>query len=166
MENLEIKKENALAAYHQASKKGKKLLACLLGATVFEEDVTAAPPFNADITERVKTFEDACKVLGKDAADESWDDYAITDDDKAVNSFIKLRIITAALNEGWTPNWSNYNEPKYYAEFNMATGDVFKVYLTPHFSKGTCAKLCFRTHELAEYAGKQFIGLYKDFYTL
>lgn len=68
------------------------------------------------ITERVKTFEDACKELGEDhklvqqfkAIQE-----AIAEDKEATANF-KLGIITAALNEGWEPDFTNPDEYRYY----------------------------------------------------
>ena len=68
------------------------------------------------ITERVKTFEDACKELGEDhklvqqfkAIQE-----AIAEDNEAM-AYFKLGIITAALNEGWEPDFTNDNEYRYY----------------------------------------------------
>lgn len=68
------------------------------------------------ITERVKTFEDACKELGEDhklvqqfkAIQE-----AITED-KEATAYFKLGIITAALNEGWEPDFTNDDEYRYY----------------------------------------------------
>lgn len=68
------------------------------------------------ITERVKTFEDACKELGEDhklvqqfkAIQE-----AIAEDNEA-QAYFKLGIITAALNEGWEPDFTNDDEYRYY----------------------------------------------------
>ena len=68
------------------------------------------------ITERVKTFEDACKELGEDhklvqqfkAIQE-----AIAEDEEAT-AYFKLGIITAALNEGWEPDFTNDDEYRYY----------------------------------------------------
>ena len=68
------------------------------------------------ITERVKTFEDACKELGEDhklvqkfkAIQE-----AIAED-KEATAYFKLGIITAALNEGWKPDFTNNEEYRYY----------------------------------------------------
>lgn len=65
------------------------------------------------ITERVKTFEDACKELGIDAEaiQQQWQDAGITMLDEV--AYQKLRIITAALNEGWEPEFKE-DEYRYY----------------------------------------------------
>lgn len=65
------------------------------------------------VTERVKTFEEACKELGIDAAaiQQQWQDAGITMLDEV--AYQKLRIITAALNEGWEPEFKE-DEYRYY----------------------------------------------------
>lgn len=65
------------------------------------------------VTERVKTFEDACKELGIDAEaiQQQWQDAGITMLDEV--AYQKLRIITAALNEGWEPEFKE-DEYRYY----------------------------------------------------
>ena len=61
------------------------------------------------VTERVKTFEDACNELGPKHPfvlqykfnyneEDGWSDNADTRD---FSAYLKLRIITAALNGGW-----------------------------------------------------------------
>lgn len=62
------------------------------------------------VTERVKTFDDACKELGIDAEaiQQQWQDAGITMLDEV--AYQKLRIIIAALNEGWEPE---FKEDKY-----------------------------------------------------
>lgn len=65
------------------------------------------------VTERVKTFEDACKEMGIDAEaiQQQWQDAGITMVDEV--AYQKLRIITAALNEGWKPEFKD-DEYRYY----------------------------------------------------
>lgn len=65
------------------------------------------------VTERVKTFEDACKEMGIDAEaiQQQWQDAGITMVDEV--AYQKLRIITAALNEGWEPEFKD-DEYRYY----------------------------------------------------
>lgn len=69
---------------------------------------------NRPITERVKTFEDACQILGIDAGaiQEQWENAGLTMIDEI--AYQKLRIITAALNEGWEPDFTNPDEYRYY----------------------------------------------------
>lgn len=78
------------------------------------------------IMERVKTFEDACKVLGEEhelveqyngiatiGLDETGDD---------IIAYLKLRIIASALNEGWKPRFEK-GEYRWYPWFKFYTQD-------------------------------------------
>lgn len=69
---------------------------------------------NRPITERVKTFEDACQILGIDAEaiQEQCESAGLDMIDEI--AYQKLRIITAALNEGWKPDFTNPDEYRYY----------------------------------------------------
>lgn len=68
------------------------------------------------ITERVKTFEDACKELGEDhkLVQQFKAIKTAIAEDKEATAYFKLCIITAALNEGWKPDFTNDEEYRYY----------------------------------------------------
>ena len=68
------------------------------------------------ITERVKTFEDACKELGEDhkLAQQFKAIQEAIAEDKEATAYFKLGIITAALNEEWEPDFTNDDEYRYY----------------------------------------------------
>ena len=68
------------------------------------------------ITERVKTFEDACKELGEDhkLVQQFKAIQEAIAEDKEATAYFKLGIITAALNEGWEPDFTNNEEYRYY----------------------------------------------------
>jgi hypothetical protein len=68
------------------------------------------------ITERVKTFEDACKELGEDhkLVQQFKAIQEAIAEDKEATAYFKLDIITAALNEGWEPDFTNDDEYRYY----------------------------------------------------
>lgn len=53
------------------------------------------------IIERVKTFDDACKVVGLDKVQVGV--AGLDDDTNSIIAYIKLAIIAKALNEGWQP---------------------------------------------------------------
>ena len=73
---------------------------------------------NKKITELVKTFEDARKLTGRpDVPDFS---NLPTDMRKHFEAQYKMIVIAEALNEGWIPDWDNYNEYKYYPWFEMS----------------------------------------------
>ena len=149
------------------------------------------------ITDRVKTFEDACRELGEDHPfvlayqNTNLRDPEVADDNKDVLAYLKLRIITAALNEGWTPQLVE-DERRYYPFFHICSEEEIicmseeeksrVVYLSDCYASALvsvsfayadydtavvyadiASLLAFKTEELAEYAGKQFIDLWTDF---
>ena len=122
-----------------------------------------APDKPKSIMERVKTFEDICLIEGTTVADfQAQCDNKI--DSKDERAYKKLKLIAKVLNEGWKPDWSNGNENKYYPYFRMS-GFGFSATYCGWARTGTTggSRLCFKTRELAEYAGKQFEMIYKDY---
>lgn len=81
------------------------------------------------ITERVKTYKDACKILGKDPLEkyidktvelengEKFVSYSIQIDEVA---YIQLKTIIEALNEGWKPQLKE-DECRWYPWFYLYT---------------------------------------------
>lgn len=152
-----------------------------------------------DVTERIKTFEDACEELGNDHPFvRTYNEYArnISEENKNdvdVIAYLKLRIIVAALNEGWEPKFTD-DEYRWYPWFKLWTGKELSMigkagwkddkhiistdgYLGDYAAlvcsgssytyQSTVAnissRLCFKSKELTEYCGKQFISLWADF---
>lgn len=152
-----------------------------------------------DVTERVKTFNDACEELGedhlyvqmfRDIYNKSEKAGATVNND--VVAYLKLRIITAALNEGWEPQFTQ-DEERWYPWFFLYTDEELadksdewkreRHLTTMQYHRGEWAglafarsnyspsytsavigsRLCFKTDTLAEYAGKTFIDLWMDF---
>ena len=186
---LKISAENALKAYNATDEKGKELLERLFGREVF------APK---NIMERVKTFEDAVKVLGDNNA--SVNQYLFVANgpemDETGNdllAYLKLRIIAEALNEGWKPKFDG-EERRWYPYFYIYTKEEYDRLDEDEKKDGrvvgragssasvgggvVCAnassawshsyayygsRLAFRTEELAEYCGKQFIDLWIEY---
>lgn len=66
-----------------------------------------------NVMERIKTFDDACReVTGK--SEEEWLSENETDKmEPDVLAYLKMRIIVAALNEGWKPTFKD-GETRYY----------------------------------------------------
>lgn len=156
---------------------------------------------NRPVTERIKTFEDACNELGEDHPMVSVYDALVTRANgeqslaewmgKDVVAFLKLRIITEALNEGWHPKFTE-DEYRYYPWFYIYTKEEYDnfseeekrrcvgrannfayavgglvyalAYHASSFSYANYgARLAFSNRDLAEYAGKQFIDIWADF---
>ena len=144
------------------------------------------------VMDRVKTFEDACRELGKDHPfvlayqNTNLRDPEVADDNIEVIAYLKLRVITAALNEGWEPKHMG-EESKYFPCFclyscedisQMSKEEEDRVVNLPNcgvsyshayysfssLNNGSFGhRLVFKTKELAEYAGKQFTELYVNY---
>lgn len=112
------------------------------------------------ITERIKTVDDLLSMYGmsREEFDKQYDN--LSSDEKA---YKLLKLLCSALNEGWKPDWDNPNELKYYPWFEMGGSSGFRFYDYSYWRSAVGSRLCFKSKELAEYAGKQFIDLYKQF---
>ena len=103
------KHENEQAASKEAERLAEKLG---VNTTVLQAVKTVAPK---DITKRVKTYADACAVLGIEPMNETV--LAKLGFAKDEIAYRKLKTIAKALNEGWRPDWANSNEYKYWPWF-------------------------------------------------
>lgn len=151
-----------------------------------------------DIMERVKTFEDACRELGEDHPFvRSYNGYANNihennKNDTDILAYLKLRIICAALNEGWEPLFTE-DEWRYYPWFTLWTedelseksdewktdrhlistgeyqtdyaglADAYSSYAPSSSDASLGSRLCLKSDTLAVYCGKQFINIWADF---
>jgi len=155
---LELTKSAALKAFNEGDDRDKALLERLYGKEVFSQK----------ITDRVKTFEDACEVLGQNPEYALSDIDTCSEDNDAIIAFAKLSIIRKALNEGWKPDYTNSSEPKYFPWFKYNAGSGFSLLAVGYDDTNSAvgARLSFKSRELAEYAGKQFADLYNVLFTL
>lgn len=185
---MEINIENARAAFKTADESVKRVLLALLPELKEEEAQRAA---NRPITERVKTFEDACEVLGlsAEAMMDMWTDGGINASDEV--AYQKLRLITTALNGGWAPSFT-LDEERWYPWFNLwtdeelsdkndewkeahallSTEDYIGEWAGFAYANSSAApsytitdvgsRLCFKSEALATYCAKQFIRLWAD----
>lgn len=148
---------------------------------------------NRPVTERIKTFTDACNAIGDEhplvkeylrVADGN----IILDD---LIAYLKLRIIVSALNEGWEPKFEK-GEYRYFPWFYLYTKEQYDelddeekwrcvlrsgyntysnfgfVYCNASYDASYSdtvfgSRLTFRTRELAAYAGRQFTEEWADF---
>lgn len=123
-----------------------------------------------EITDRVKTYEDACKVLGVEPINEQNAKAQGFRSDEIARR--KLETIAAALNEGWKPDWNNTDQYKYYPYFYIQENAKGKgsAGLSYAFTNNTAStayahigsRLCFYALRLARYAGNQFTDLYEQ----
>jgi len=118
-----------------------------------------------NITEKIKTFEDACQALNLDPTHLPIVDLLPERLRKSIIAFYKLTIIIEALNEGWEPNWWDNNERKFYNYFYCPSGSGFFCSCTgfAFTSADVGSRLCFKSRNLAEYALSQFKDLYEDY---
>jgi hypothetical protein len=121
--------------------------------------------FSRNITDRIKTFRDACNELGVDPEDifqppDTLDEIA----------YKKLKVIARALRGDWEPNWNDGNEKKWYPYFRWSSGSGFgfshSSYTYDCSATYVGSRLCFPTSELAEYFGKQFIEIHRELLTI
>lgn len=110
------------------------------------------------IIDRVKTYEDALEVLSRDHFDEN----NLYPREIARR---KLEIIVEALNEGWSVDWRNESQEKWYPYFyrsNAGLGFSISSFSPTYAITAIGVRLCLKTKELADYIGNQFLYLYKE----
>lgn len=124
---MEIKKENLLKALNTGSDSVKETI-----LAIFPElkEETAQQADKRPVTERIKTFEDACRELGEEHSliqayrqlleIATCEDYMIETFGADMVAYMKLRIICAVLNEGWEPKFTE-DEWRYYPWFYLYT---------------------------------------------
>ena len=86
------------------------------------------------VTERIKTFDDACRELGEDNVlvkqyneiCSTFHYYVIREENPSndIIAYLKLRIIAAALNEGWAPKFTK-DECRYFTYFEPYTQKLY-----------------------------------------
>ena len=154
MKTLQIEEQKARRLYKTASQEFKEML----------EDTFWKEFFSEKVTDRVKSYEDACRELNKVPINESDMRRKGFTDDEIV--YRKIKTITEALNEGWKADWENGDQKKWIPWFYCSpSGFVFRstfyCYSAPDASYAS--RLCLKSDELATYAGKQFVELYRNF---
>jgi len=123
------------------------------------------------IIERIKSIDDAINELGED--DEDVKALRVIENlsiPKHIISQLQSIIIAKALNEVWVPDWNDSSQYKYFPYFDMESSSAGGFVCNDYGSRGTYAavgsRLCFKSRELAEYAGKQFKDIYEEYYVI
>ena len=116
-----------------------------------------------NVMDRIKTVDDV--LYNNGLTPEAFGQYTrwLKDDEM---SYIILKLVVKSLNEGWVPNWDDDSQGKYYPWFYMEggySGFRFREYAYWYSYSSVGSRLCFKSRELAEYAGRQFIDVYKRF---
>jgi hypothetical protein len=125
----------------------------------------------------ISSFEDACKFRGLDPA-KCLPDLSMfpADHQQALLATAKMFIIAEALNQDpetkqcWKPDWNNWDEYKYTPWFDLEVDkdntsgfrfDGSNYALVDTDSTGG-SRLCYRSRDISNYAGQQFLSLYKE----
>jgi len=118
-------------------------------------------PIPKDIKQRIKTIED---VLNDNNVTEAEVDKMFENAPEHFKYQYIAELLCKSLNEGWTPDWDDDDQWKYYPWFNMSPSG-FRYGGCGRWRSGSYvgSRLCLKSRELAIYAGEQFTDLYKKF---
>lgn len=185
---LKISAENALAAYNNTDANGRELLEHLFGKEIFAQDIKDKVKTFEDA---VAILGDEHPLVAQFRVIES--SFKEADNNLHLFAYARLVIIAEALNEGWKPKfdgdecryypWFYIYTKKEYEELdedekkecrvvgrsgNGAGAHGGVVYASAHSASshsaaGSGSRLAFKTRELAEYCGKQFIDIWEKF---
>lgn len=195
---MEIQEKNVILAYSEAEDSGKKLLRTLFPSIDFD---AATQPETRSIIERVTTFDEAVEELSRRASDgdelasqllNDWEQLHESATPDLV-AYIKLRIVCAALNEGWEPEFTEDEERWYQWHYLWTQGEIDRMsdeekqqraligvdnyrqdgwagfaYSTsdaaPSYSYSDVgSRLCLKDEKTARHAATAFISLWADF---
>ena len=180
-----INKENILNAYNQASGEQKALLENMFGKDMFQSQDIKERVKTFDDAVAILGNDNQAVIDYYAIADKTC-----TED---ILAFAKLRVIAEALNEGWKPKFDGdecryypwfyiYTKEEYEKldedekkEFRVvgrsssnssANGGLVDAIASNAFSNSDSdhgSRLAFKTRELGEYCGKQFIDIWEKF---
>lgn len=133
-------------------------------STKAKKTKASAPKF--DYT-TIKSFVDACKKMNVDP--EKLPDVTGLPEEfaKPIIAYYKLLIIYQAINNGWKPNWGNWDEYKYYPWYEVLSsgfGFSVTVYGYGRASAHVGSRLCTDTRDKALYIAEQFKAEYQDYF--
>lgn len=185
---LKISAENALAAYNNTDVNGRDLLEHLFGKEIFAQDIKDKVKTFEDA---VAILGDEHSLVAQFRMIES--SFKEADNNLHLFAYARLVIIAEALNEGWKPKFDGdecryypwfyiYTKAEYEELDGVEKKDcrvVGRSYSYASASGGVvCAdaygassgsgsdsgsRLAFKSRELAEYCGKQFIDIWERF---
>lgn len=185
---LKISAENALAAYNNTDANGRELLEHLFGKEIFAQDIKDKVKTFEDA---VAILGDEHPLVAQFRVIES--SFKEADNNLHLFAYARLVIIAEALNEGWKPKfdgdecryypWFYIYTKKEYEEIDedekkdcrvvgrslgnaSAYGGVVYAYAydaSSYSNANSGSRLAFKTRELAEYCGKQFIDIWEKF---
>jgi hypothetical protein len=155
MKTLQLTENEARKLYRTSNPEWQEVLERNFGTDFFSQSVT----------DRIKTYEDACNDLGEKPIDEN----ALTKLGLNKNdiAYMKLTTIARALNEGWVAKvYDNAN--RWYPWFvHNGSPAAFAFYLSlcvnAYANAGSGSRLALKSEKLANYMGTQFLDLWREF---
>lgn len=156
MKTLQIDEKKAKKLYPEASGEWKEILTDTFGEDFFKKK---------DFRD-IKTFNDACEdqnIHPKSVLPYTSPSNA---DEEGLNTLAMMFVIARALNGDWKADFANGNQYKYYPWFKAnASGSGLSCDGCGGWrsASGVGSRLCYKSSEIAEYAGKQFIDIYNKF---
>ena len=116
---------------------------------------------------KVKSFEHACELLNIETTLPVVTGIP-AEHQEAIVAHYQLVIVAQAINDGWKPDWSDSSQYKYHPWMKVkatkkkpsGSGLSFDGYGCWNSDADVGSRLCYKSREAAEYAGKKFAGLY------
>ena len=185
---LKISAEAALAAYNNTDANGRELLEHLFGKEIFAQDIKDKVKTFEDA---VAILGEEHPLVAQFRVIES--SFKEADNNLHLFAYARLVIIAEALNEGWKPKFDGdeyryypwfyiYTKEEYEKldenekkacrvvgrSYNNSSAYGGLVYASADFASSISysycgSRLAFKTRELGEYCGKQFIDIWEDF---
>jgi len=150
---LTIKSENALKAYNDADKDGKKLLINLLGRKFLAEDVL----------DRIDSYLDACEETGQEPLKLEQFNFLPEEDREFHYAIHQMTTIYRAVNKDWKANYDDGSQPKWGPWMKKtSSGFVFSLSRFGNASTGTRlgSRLCTSDQKNSDAVGKKFIDIW------
>ena len=149
-----MKKEKMVQLYEKSDNELKKKLIDIFGEDYFPKKTI----------ETVRTIDDAFRIWNTSESEKLEIEKIASIDEKA---YRELKIITKALNgDDWEANYNDSSQKKWSPWFSTsASGFAFRNsgFDYSHTTTLLGARLCFKSKEISDYAGNQFLQQYKSF---
>lgn len=117
--------------------------------------------------EIINDFQDAYNSLGEsDEEVKLYNSMKSMNLPKSMMAYQRLVIFTKALNDGWSSNFKNRSQYKYWNYFYVSTEGVFSPIHVDYdtYNMRVPSALYFKTEELARHCVKIALNDYKDYY--
>ncbi len=119
-----------------------------------------------NIINKINDFDDILKLNNIKKADFDKSNKGLEPDEIA---YRQLKLIVKAYNQGWTPDWKNSNQAKWYPYFEYkesSFGFSHTAYAYWYTDTGVGSRLCLENEKRARDAGKKFEKIYNTFLSL